>query len=270
MVVGAFTVLFDFCYQTGYVYRDGERLFAVPKGPNQQCAYVGFEDEEYSNGMLMMTAGICYVYSPQCAQHRDDQVYYRDHQKNLIRFTLDAKNQNVKILTADVRDFTLEADGSFMLMSIKGKLKRVKLENVDGPEPIKTTVLKEIQLTNGQSTTTHWTTFCRLGKHTCVAGHDPSVSPYTTFLEVVAESNATFTLLPIRTTFTNNHAKCKNTLTKAQKDGYIASLKHFTSTSKTHILIGNSAFPFEVFVFGVHSKGIVQLARKDTGYSRQS
>ena len=60
------------------------------------------------------------------------------------------------------------------------------------------------------------------------------------------------------------------TLTKDKQYGYIASLKHFKSTNKTHILIGNSAFPFEVFVFGVHSKGIVQLARKDSGYSRQS
>ncbi len=209
MVVGAFTVLFDFCDNTGYVYRDHNKLFAVPKGPNQRYAYVGFENSQHANGMLMMTAGIQYVYSPQCAQHRDNTVYYRDYQKNLIRFTLDENNQNVKILTTDVRDFTLEADGSFMLMSIKGKLKRVKLENVDGPQPITTTLLKEIQLTNGQSSTTHWTTFCRLGKHTCVAGHDSSVSPYNTFLEVIAESNTDFTVLPIRATFTNNNSRCK-------------------------------------------------------------
>ena len=201
MVVGAFTVLFDVGGYTGYVYRDHNKVFAVPKGPNQRYAYGGYE---YSNGMLMMTAGICYVYSQQCAQHRDNRVYYRDHQKNLVGFTLDANNQNVKILAADVRDFTLEADGSFVLMSIKGKLKRVKIENVDGPDAIKTTVLKEVQLTNGGSQTTHWTTFCRLGKHTCVAGHESSASPYTTFLEVVAESNTAFTALPTKVAFTNS------------------------------------------------------------------
>ncbi len=265
LVIGDTTVVFNYGTHIGYVYRNGNKLFAVPKGPNQQNGYYGYDS---SSGMLMMTAGIYYVYSPQCAQHRDNQVYYRDFQKNLIRFTLDANNQNVKILTTDVRDFTLEADGSFVLISLKGKLKRVKIENVDGPDAIKTTVLKEVQLTNGGSQTTHWTTFCRLGKHTCVAGHDPSVSPYTTFLEVVAESNTAFTPLPIRTTFTNE--KSKTTLTKDYQHGYIQSLKHFESTKKTHILIGNSAFPFELFVFGVHSKGIVQLARKDSEYSIMS
>ena len=137
-------------------------------------------------------------------------MYYRDENQRLIRFTLDANDQNVKVLVdSEVRDFTLEKDGEFMVMGFKGKLKRVKLENVDGPGEMKTTVLKEIQLTNGTSTTTHWTTFCRLGKYTCVAGHDPSVSPYTTFLEVLSESNTAFTTLPIRTTFTNNHASCR-------------------------------------------------------------
>ena len=153
----------------------------------------------------MMTAGISYLFSSQCAVHRDNKVYYRDHQQRLIRFTLDANNQNVKVLIpSEVRDFTLESDGQFTLMSFKGKLKRVKIENVDGPDAIKTTVLKEVQLTNGGSQTTHWTTFCRLGKHTCVAGHDGSKSPYTTFLEVVAESNTAFTALPTKVAFTNS------------------------------------------------------------------
>ena len=54
------------------------------------------------------------------------------------------------------------------------------------------------------------------------------------------------------------------------KSVYIMSLKYFKTENQTHILIANSDNPFEVFVFGVHSKGVVQLARKDTGYSRQS
>ena len=48
------------------------------------------------------------------------------------------------------------------------------------------------------------------------------------------------------------------------------SLKHFKSTNKTHILIANTDNPFEVIAFGVHSEGVVQLARKDTGYSIKS
>ena len=201
MVVGEWTVLFDYSNSNiGYVCKDGTKVFALPH------QYKGYD----SAGMLMMTAGINYAFSPQCAVHRDNKVYYRDANQRLIRFTLDANNQNVKVLfDSEVRDFTLENDGEFVLMSFKGKLKRVKLDNVDGPQPITTTLLKEIQLTNGQSSTTHWTTFCRLGKHTCVAGHDSSVSPYNTFLEVVAESNTDFTVLPIRATFTNNNSSCK-------------------------------------------------------------
>lgn len=203
LVVGSWTVLFDYGSRNGHVYKDGVKQFALPH------KYQGYE----SSGMLMMTAGITYVFSPQCVQHRGNYVYYRDAGGRLIRFTLDAANQNVRVvLPAEVRDFTLEANGELLVMSLKGKLKRVKLENVDGPEPIKTTVLKEIQLTNGQSTTTHWTTFCRLGKHTCVAGHDPSTSPYTTFLEVWAEpkTEAIFKKLPTRTTFTNNNSSCRH------------------------------------------------------------
>ena len=203
MVVGEWTVLFDYGNGShiGYVCKDGTKVFALPH------KYRGYDSPV---GMLMMTAGIHYAFSPQCAVHRDNKVYYRDANQRLIRFTLDANNQNVKVLfDSEVRDFTLENDGEFVLMSFEGKLKRVKLDNVDGPQPITTTVLKEIQLTNGQSSTTHWTTFCRLGKHTCVAGHDSSVSPYNTFLEVVAESNTDFTVLPIRATFTNNNSSCK-------------------------------------------------------------
>ena len=51
---------------------------------------------------------------------------------------------------------------------------------------------------------------------------------------------------------------------------HIMSLKYFKTENQTHILIANSDNPFEVFVFGVHSEGVVLLARKDTGYSRQS
>ena len=181
------------------MFRNGTFDFAL------KHVYDGYENK----GMLMMTAGIWYQFSSQCIQNIDNTVYFRSKQNELIRFVLNFNDPKESVVLSCVEDFKLESQSEISVMSADGRLKRVKLENVDGPQAITTTVLKEIQLTNGQSSTTHWTTFCRLGKHTCVAGHDSSVSPYNTFLEVIAESNTDFTVLPIRATFTNNNSSCK-------------------------------------------------------------
>ena len=119
----------------------------------------GFCDD---GGILMMTVGVRYFYSSQCAQNIDKIVYYRTNDRKLIKFSVDNQNSETMIDGVnDVRDFKVEINGEITVMSLNGLLKRV---SADGKAE------KEIQLTNTPNT--HWTTFCRLGKYTCVAGHD--------------------------------------------------------------------------------------------------
>src|SRR3990167_3907732 len=117
--------------------------------------------------MLMMIVGVGCAFSSQCVQNVGDFVYFKTKDQKVVRFDVKDSNSAKVLVQSDVRDFKVEANDEITVMSMKGILKRVK---IDAPEQ----VIKSIQLQNGNSTSTHWTTFCRLGKHTCVAGHDAS------------------------------------------------------------------------------------------------
>ena len=122
----------------------------------------GFKD---NIGMLMMIVGdFEALYSSQCAQNIGNIVYFRTKNKELVRFDVTNKD-SVSVITANVRDFKVEENGEITVLGFNNTLKRLN-SNAMGQ------VIKSIQLQNGNSTSTHWTTFCRLGKHTCVAGHD--------------------------------------------------------------------------------------------------
>ena len=122
----------------------------------------GFKDKI---GMLMMIVGdFDAFYSSQCAQNIGNIVYFRTKNKELVRFDVTNKD-SVSVITKNVRDFKVEENGDITVLGFDNTLKRLN-SNAMGQ------VIKSIQLQNGNSTSTHWTTFCRLGKHTCVAGHD--------------------------------------------------------------------------------------------------
>ena len=123
-------------------------------------------------------------------QLSNNRIYFRTNDNRLVTVdTNDWKTEKIIEGITDVRDFKVEENGEITVLSLKGMLKRVK---IDAPEP----PLKSVQLTNGNSTTTHWTTFCRLGKHTCVAGHD-SKSKQIVFVLVDASTEATFEQMPV-------------------------------------------------------------------------
>jgi len=141
--------------------------------------------------VLMMTVGVYYVFSQQCAQNVANTVYFRSNDFKLFRFNLDKdKNKwNETEVCQNVREFKIE-DDEITLMSFKGLLKRVKLATPEKAE-------KEIQLTNTPKT--HWTTFCRLGKYTCVAGHD-SKAKQTAVVLIQDHSSQ----LPVNVTYAND------------------------------------------------------------------
>ena len=140
--------------------------------------------------MLMMIVGNTSHFSSQCAQNIGDTVYFRTSDRQLVRFDVNDRN-SATVLTNEVRDFKVENDGDITVLDFNRTLKR--LNNKANWQ-----VIKSIQLQNGNSTSTHWTTFCRLGKHTCVAGHDSktkrsllaNVFDLQTQMPVVAEVNS--------------------------------------------------------------------------------
>ena len=113
----------------------------------------------------MMIVGVYCFSSSQCVHNVGYFVYFKTNDQKVISFDVRNKDSAKVLVESDVRDFKVEVNDEITVMSMKGFLKRVK---IDAPEQ----VIKSIQLQNGNSTSTHWTTFCRLGKHTCVAGHD--------------------------------------------------------------------------------------------------
>lgn len=173
-------VVFDY-YTPPRVYRDKQLLHTM-KHVYGYCDSVP--------GMLIMIVGINYIFSTQCVQLLNNRIYFRTNDNRLVTVdTNDWKTEKIIEGITDVRDFKVEENGEITVLSLKGMLKRVK---IDAPEP----PLKSVQLTNGNSTTTHWTTFCRLGKHTCVAGHDSS-SKLIVFVLVDASAAPSPQQLPV-------------------------------------------------------------------------
>src|SRR3990167_3106448 len=201
--------------------------------------------------MLMMIVGVGCAFSSQCVQNVGDFVYFKTKDQKVVRFDVKDSNSAKVLVQSDVRDFKVEANDEITVMSMKGILKRVK---IDAPEQ----VIKSIQLQNGNSTSTHWTTFCRLGKHTCVAGHD-SKSKQLILVNVFDLNTQQPIVVKIDTAY-----NCKF---NGSKQAPFQSMKHFKTFKQTEIIVVNEIRPFFVRVAAVHSDGVTLLATKDTELS---